>query len=296
MDEERIITKRFSKKNDTNNEGKMNNARSASRVDITKFNQKDPWVKCQEIPVKKVIERRQKLIKDNRKDKISEIKIQQEERDLSDPKQITKMIKQLNQTMNDFMESTNNEIQNIKEILEQNHKIIIKDNSYIKAIKDETNLRIENVIIEFKELKAGLEVTRSLVEDLIQEQSNEKIDNNIKDSFIHNKRRFRWGVAMLKSEGNKFTRIPLIPQYKYNKKEHRWRTEYVICHKDKVIEWTRFYNEQKKSIVEGKKNIIEAIKTHKQQKENSMIEYRKRRDEAIYDRIDEMLSTTRIEQ
>ena len=190
MDEERIITKRFSKKNDTNNGGKMNNARSASRVDITKFNQKDPREKCQEIPVKKASERRQKLIKDNRKDKISEIKIQQEERDQSDPKQITKMIKQLNQTMNDFMESTNNEIENIKEILEQNHKII-KDNSYIKAIKDETNLRIENVIIEFKELKAGLEATRSLVEDLIQEQSNEKIDNNIKDSFIHNKRRFR---------------------------------------------------------------------------------------------------------
>ena len=61
MDEERIITKRFSKKNDTNNGGKMNNARSASRVDITEFNQKDPREKCQEIQVKKAIERQQKI-------------------------------------------------------------------------------------------------------------------------------------------------------------------------------------------------------------------------------------------
>ena len=130
----------------------MNNVKSATRKDITTFDQKDPREKCKEIPLKMANERRQKLIKDKRSEKKNENNAQQDVEDQASPEQLNKMIKQLTQAMNKFMETTNKELESIKEKINLNYEMRIKDNKYMKTVKEEIDQRMENLINEHKEM------------------------------------------------------------------------------------------------------------------------------------------------
>ena len=68
--EEKIITKRFSKTKTINNGSRLNNAGSANRKDITAIELKDPRDKLYQIPLKVANQRRQKIIKDKRAERI----------------------------------------------------------------------------------------------------------------------------------------------------------------------------------------------------------------------------------
>ena len=61
--EEKIITKRFSKTKTINNGGRLNNAGSANRKDITAIELKDPRDKLHQIPLKVANQRYKKSSK-----------------------------------------------------------------------------------------------------------------------------------------------------------------------------------------------------------------------------------------
>ena len=62
------------------------------------------------------------------------------------------MIKQLIQTLHQYMETTNKEIENIKKIVNLNYKLTTEGKEKSENLKDETNDRIQNIIITQKEL------------------------------------------------------------------------------------------------------------------------------------------------
>ena len=188
--------------------------------------------------------------------------------------QLKTMIKEMSNSLKEYENATRKEIDNILEIVKRKFLIMEKEQEkYYKIAKS---------------LEEKYESAKDLInrpEELLYESIYNNIEENIKNAYVHNKRRYKWGLAILKNEVNKYTRVPLIPQYKYNKHEHRQTTEYFIWFKDEVIKWTDFYRDNKKNIVMGKRNIIEAVKIHKLQKERSMKEYRERMINRVYENI-----------
>ena len=53
--------------------------------------------------------------------------------------QLCILIKQITQALNLFMETTNKKIENIKKIIEQNHKLTNEESSEVRSIKFELN-------------------------------------------------------------------------------------------------------------------------------------------------------------
>ena len=84
------------------------------------------------------------------------------------------------------------------------------------------------------------------------------------------------GVTILKQKENKFTKVPLIPKYKFNYYTRKWRTKYMVQAMSKCIKYVDFYKENKDILVKGAKNIMKAMSIHRQIKENCMKEYRER--------------------
>ena len=97
---------------------------------------------------------------------------------------------------------------------------------------------------------------------------------DIKETYIHNQYRYRNGIAILKHGENKFTKVPLIPKYKFNYYRRKWRTEYMVHHVK--IKYIDFYKECREILVKGGKNILKAMRIHQQIKENTMKEYREK--------------------
>ena len=167
--EEKIITKRFWKTKTINNGGRLNNARSANRKHITAIELKDPIYKLQQIPLKVANERRQKIIKDKRAERIESNNVQQEWQGQADAAQQTSMIKLLTQAMSKFMEATNKEMENLKKMIELNYEKAVKDNKYMKTIEEKMDKQMENLIIEHKKMKNCWKAIRTFVENLVDE-------------------------------------------------------------------------------------------------------------------------------
>ena len=58
------------------------------------------------------------------------------------------------------MDSTNKEIENIKKIIELNHKLTMKEHSNTKIEGEDIKSRIQNIIIEQEELQQKIENTK----------------------------------------------------------------------------------------------------------------------------------------
>ena len=118
---------------------------------------------------------------------MEEIKNELDTESSNDLNQLRIAVKQITQTLNLFMETTNKEIENIKKIIEQNHKMTNEESNEVKNIKFELNDRIQNLIIEQKEIKQKCEAVGSFVEGMIQDSPDRTMKSNESKVGIHNK-------------------------------------------------------------------------------------------------------------
>ena len=110
-----------------------------------KITTKDPKTKLQELPLKQAKERRQNVIKEKRI-------VNQEEDKMSDPKQIVKLIKELRGILESYMNTTNQEIENIKKIIELSYIDNQQNRKKLETIESVTKERIQNIIDRVKEI------------------------------------------------------------------------------------------------------------------------------------------------
>ena len=275
MEENKSVENPAERKNRRNHkqETGIHDPRSASRQQFTKINMSDPREKLSELHIKAQKERRQKNLIDKRAENKKE---KEETKDQNSNKnQLLTMIKEMSRSLSEFEQATRKEIDNIMEMVKIKFNIMDKEQEKLSMIT--------------KKLEENYDTAKRLIsnsDEILNKNTYHRKDDNIKNSFIHNQRRYRWGLAMLRSEENKYTRVPLIPLYKYYKHEHKWKMEYFVRYKEETIKYTDFYEKNKHQIVMGKRNIIETTKIHKQQKERSMKLYRERMIRKIYERID----------
>ena len=186
------------------------------------------------------------------------------------------MIKEMTQALSTFMESTNKEFENIKEIIILNFRGYKKEHEEFKKYKIDIDTRMHNLIGFQKEINHKWEAIGSLVEGMIEgesyqiktSQSNSSyseykkklIEENIKqqsiikailyDKYIPNKAR----IVTKSGETIKSYRVTI--SHKFNK------TIYYVNYKGK---WQRLRNiiEQLRNegIVYGFKNIIKGIRS-----------------------------------
>ena len=71
---------------------------------------------------------------------------------------------------------------------------------------------------------------------------------------------------MMKLTEEKYIRIHLIPRWKFNRYRRTWGNEYWIHNSNDIYKYRDIYEENKEFIIEGRENIIKALKLHKQSK------------------------------
>ena len=138
--EKRINTTNTNDKNNKsrrqiNHDNRIQDARSESRQEFTKIKFTDPREEWSKIPAKIAKERRQKTIKETRLARMEENKNELDTESSNDLNQLRIAVKQITQTLNLFMETTNKEIENIRKIIEQNHKMTNEESNEVKNIK-----------------------------------------------------------------------------------------------------------------------------------------------------------------
>ena len=272
--EERIITKRFSKNKATNSGGRMNNVKSVTRKDITTFDQKDPRERCREIPLKMANERRQKLIKDKRTEKKNENNAQQDVEDQANPEQLNKMIKQLTQAMNKFMETTNKELESIKKKINLNYEMRIKDNKYMKTVKEEIDQRMENLINEHKEMSHSWETIRTFVENLEEEKPDEKRELKTNNEKINKDSNQQPALKAILYDKYFANRARLVTKKNNEIKTYRVTISYKLGYKMFFVKynnrWIRLREIidklRSEGLIFGFKNIIRELRTRNNNK------------------------------
>ena len=232
------------------NSNEIYNERTENRKSFMDIPLADPR---QKLSVNKDKERRQKLFADYRKS----VNRREVSKMSENPKnkQLAKLFKELADVMKAIEESIKMEIENISKIVE---------------------LRYKSSEIQFEKLHQSIKATETEIELLKIKTINniEKENSNPNEYFIHNYRRFRNGVAMIKNGENEFTRVPIIPKYRYDKRAKRWRRKYYIQKMYETLSSEEFITQNKDKLVKGGEHIKTALRAFFMIKKKNMEVYR----------------------
>ena len=169
----------------------------------------DPRQRLIEIPINAAKERRQKIFNENR-EKRTKVEIIPNN---TDNKQLVEMMKNLTKTLREYENATNKELENIMRVIELRGK--------------ETRRELDKLEEARISIEARLKQANKLVKENEKNNGNpdyQKVQVNwktIKDTYIHNWRKFKNGVAVLK-QNNSYIKVPLIPKYKFNHYTRKW--------------------------------------------------------------------------
>ena len=95
-------------------------------------------------------------------------------------------------------------------------------------------------------------------------EGNKPQMKNINQAYIHKHQTYGNGIAMIKNQEGKYSRIPLIPVRKFDRRLRRYEYRYKInCVRDGVEDFKNFYSRNKHLIIHGAQNIINALRKHK---------------------------------
>ena len=272
-------------------------ARSQNRNQFTQIKLVDPRIARQELPLKQAKDRRQKLIQENRSDRLEENKKVKEKPELNDPKQLSKMIKELTQALNNYISITTQEIDNIKRIVEVNNKTTANYNQKQKDVIRDMENRIQNIINKQKEMWMKHEALESLAVGMIESSQNKQANNNYLDSKHTVREKTKdYKIGKQGINQNPYKRGPprdaiksiLFDRYKWNKGRVVVKTNdklkvYQVSISSKSgsmyiyikinNQWRRyrefFKNNKNTGIIFGKYNIIKALRENYQKKNAS---------------------------
>ena len=151
---------------------RIKDARSESKIE--KFMQtklKDPREKLQEIPHIQAKGRRQKIFEENRsKKKAPTEDIKKERKDLN-LKELAKLVKELSSALREYERITNQEIDNIKKIIEKRSKTASIEYEKYHKTNIEIDTRIQNVIEKCKEISQSSLSLKNLVEEVVNKEN-----------------------------------------------------------------------------------------------------------------------------
>ena len=125
--------------------------RLKSRKEFMSIPSKDAKERLSMLPTTMASDRRQRIFQENRSKKM-ESKNKSDKQTENNPRNLTTMIKEITEALNQFKEVTNKEVENIKRIVEINHKSHIIEQKETKKDKEIIESRIQNIIINHKEL------------------------------------------------------------------------------------------------------------------------------------------------
>ena len=283
-EEEKISTS--TRRKIINQENQIRDARSMSRNEFTKIKLVDPRIARQEIPQKRAEERRKKLIKDNRAERIEQSKKKEEVTETNDSRQVSKLIKELNQALNNYMSITAKEIENIKRMIDLNHSEIKEGNKKTETNKREIDSKMQNIINAHKEIAGKHEALESLVvwmTEKIQEYKtpvNSKYkqksgkDNIHRDktkfnkqefltAILHDKKRYDNGI-MVMNDGSRMYKKKIWCKWIW--KRGNWNTHYYVYDNKKLIDLKKFYEIYRENMIFGRQSIVEALEEIKKSK------------------------------
>ena len=254
---------------------RIKDARSESRIEKfmpTKL--KDPREKLQEIPHNQAKDRRQKIFEENRsKKKAPREDIKKEREDLN-LKELAKMVKELSTALREYERITNQEIDNIKKIIEKRSKTASIEYEKYHKTNIEIDTRIQNVIEKCKEISQSNLSLKNLVEEIVNKENktpkqssyskfkNQDItqainlktrNHNITKAILYD--RYRTNKAKMVTKGTKIIVYPIKIQWNYN------RYYFYILYRQK---WQLLRNVatalRKEGLIFGARNIIAALK------------------------------------
>ena len=101
------------------------------------------------------------------------------------------------------------------------------------------------------------------------------MDYCIRESFIHNHRTHRNGVAILHKGEDKYIKVPLISIKTYDRRRG-WIWGYKVQDMEKAVSYKEFYEQNKELLVHGRTKIIIVLKERMRIKNKNMREYRAR--------------------
>ena len=119
--------------------------------------------------------------------------------------------------------------------------------------------KIKNIRIEYNEINKRLnEIRIADIQDISRKPEQKHIrQSSIRESFIHNYRTHRNGVAILHKGGEKYIKVPLISIKIYDRRSE-WKWSNKIQNMEKVISFKEFYKQNKEFFVYGRNSIIKA--------------------------------------
>ena len=79
---------------------------------------------------------------------------------------------------------------------------------------------------------------------------------------------------MIKNGENEFTRVPIIPKYRYDKRAKRWRWKYYIQKMYETLSLEEFITQNKDKLVKGGEHIKTALRAFFMIKKKNMEVYR----------------------
>ena len=195
----------------------------------------------------------------------------------NNPRNLMTMIKEITEALNQFMEVTNKEIENIKKMVEINHKSYIIEQKETKKDKEIIESRIQNIIISHKELCQKWDAIESLVEgikvnsdNILSRTPKNTSYINYKNSIIEQKRKQRKSITqailynkylpnkariITKPEGN-------IKVYNVSINHRNYRTNLFIKFNNKWQKLNTVADKlREEGLVFGFKNMINALRS-----------------------------------
>ena len=110
---------------------------------------------------------------------------------------------------------------------------------------------------------------------MLQLQKNHN-ELTIMEAYVHNFNKFKKGVAVIKTDENKNIKVPLLSNWKFDRRIKKWICQYKVWNMEGVENFKSFYERNKSKIIHGHKNILDAVIRINKVKQKNMKEYRNR--------------------
>ena len=115
-------------------------------------------------------------------------------------------------------------------LIEANIRQVIDNISKIVKLRGKRNETLmQNLKESIKEAERKLETIEYNKEGIDRsapaETNNHK---DLKEYYVHNFKKFKNEVEIIKREDNNYIRVPIIPKYRYNKRTRRWTWSYYV--------------------------------------------------------------------
>ena len=167
---------------------------------------------------------------------------------------------------------TKKEIENMKKIGELNHECININKEKIYKLSGMLEERDNHFEEKYEKQQRSILHLESILKNM---EGNKTQMKNINQAYIHKHKTHRNGIAMIKNQEGKYTRITLISVRKFNRRLRRNEYQYKINSvRDGVEDFKNFYSRNQHLTIHGALNITNASREHKRLLAQSMTEYR----------------------